>query len=98
MMRCVASFNQENYCALALSIVKGYFPETAFAKLESPHPHTVDNIILPEDINLMKRYRKRGLTYKQIGNLFGLSMDVVYSRIKRNNTRTRKNGEEKHIG
>lgn len=81
---------QENYCALALSIVSDCFPETAFAKLESPRPCLVNKIILPEDINLMKRYQKRGLTYKQIGDLFGLSMDVVYSRIKRNGERTRK--------
>jgi len=75
--------NQENYCALALSIVKGYFPETAFAKLESPHPEFIKPVILPEDIYWMDRYRAKGLTYAQIGEIYGLSMDVVYSRIKR---------------
>lgn len=82
--------NQENYCALALSIIDGCFPETAFAKLESAHPGAIKTVILPEDISLMQKYRKRGLTYKQIGDIFGLSMDVVYSRIKRLGQRTRK--------
>ncbi|WP_088187574.1 hypothetical protein [Desulfosporosinus sp. FKA] len=76
--------NQENYYALALSIIGGYLPETSFAKLASPHPDLVKRIILPEDLTLMKRYRKQGLTYKQIGDIFGLGMDVVYARIKRN--------------
>jgi len=98
MMRCVTNLNQENYCALALSIVIDCFPETAFAKLESPRPDTINKIILPEDISLMERYRKRGLTYKQIGNIFGLHKDVVYSRIKRSNVKIRKDGEEKRIG
>ena len=82
--------NQENYCALALSIIRDCNPETAFAKLEHEHPAYVKTVVLPEDISLMERYRKRGLTYEQIGNIFGLSMDVVYSRIKRHGQRTRK--------
>lgn len=82
--------NQENYCALALSIIDGCLPETAWARLNNPHPETVKAVILPEDINLMKRYRKHGLTYKQIGDIYGLSMDIVYSRIRRNGARTRK--------
>lgn len=82
--------NQENYCALAVAIIKDCNPETAFTKLESPHPELIKKIILPEDISLMEKYRKRGLTYAQIGNIFGLSMDVVYSRIKRRGQRTRK--------
>lgn len=82
-MRDWGVFHQENYYALTLSIIHGYFPETAFAKLESPNPEQIKQIILPEDLSLMKRYRKHGLTYKQIGDIFGLSMDVVYARIKR---------------
>ena len=75
--------NQENYCALALSIIDGCFPETAFAKLEHEHPAYVKAIILPEDVYWMDRYRAKGLTYEQIGKIYGLSMHVVYSRIKR---------------
>jgi len=82
--------NQENYCALAVSILKDCNPETAFAKLEHEHPAYVKTVVLPEDISLMESYRKRGLTYAQIGNIFGLSMDVVYSRIKRRRAKEKK--------
>lgn len=88
--------NQENYCALVVSIIVGCFPETAFKKLESAHPDSVQTVILPEDIYWMKKLKARGLTYKQIGEIYGLKMDRVYGWIKRRGAKER--GKRNSIG
>lgn len=70
-----------NYCALYLAIIKNYTHEQAFEILENGKlsRKKVDLRTLQEMVQL----RGRGLTYKQIGEIFGLRAHAVYKRLKK---------------
>jgi hypothetical protein len=73
---------EENYYALAISILKGCTPEQAFELLENGRikrkKHSSGNSV--EEMIVLK---SQGFTYKQIGEMFGMSNKAVYNRIRR---------------
>jgi len=76
-----------NYAALAVSILSDCFPEIAFEKLYNPHCISVGkksrNMLTDTDIENMMRYKCQGLTYKQVGSIYGISDHCVNKRIQR---------------
>lgn len=81
------------YCALVLCILTDNPPEVAFKKLsgnlvcirdtyELGQATTHHGEITQNDIAMMA-YMKLSMTYKQIGEYFGISDQAVYQRIKR---------------
>lgn len=73
---------EENYYALLLSILKRYTPEQSFevlqiGKIKQKHD------IQKNDVNEMVQLKAQGLTYREIGEMFGISGDAAYTRIRR---------------
>lgn len=75
----------ENYCALAISIICVCSPEQAFEMLDCGK--IKKHLMSKEDARAMVWYRSKGLTYRQIGELFYIDKDSMYKRIKRAKTR-----------
>lgn len=76
---------QENYMALAVAILADCPPETAWKWLDkgkcqngTHHPD-----VSKDDDRSMVKLKAEGLTYKEIGQMFGLTKDAVYNRIRR---------------
>lgn len=73
-----------NFCAFALSILGNYTPEQAFDVLEHGAIKRKNNSEdVKKDIAEMVALKLRGLTYRAIGEIYGVSGDVVYTRIRR---------------
>ncbi|MDT8718298.1 helix-turn-helix domain-containing protein [Clostridium sp. 19966] len=70
----------ENYYALLLSILKNYTPERSFKLLNG---EKVDKEHRRKEALDMVELKKAGYTYREIGDMFGVSKDVVYTRIRR---------------
>lgn len=72
---------EENWCSLAICIIVTCTPEQAFAMYADGKRHQVklDSI----DLKAIERYKELGLTWKQIGDLFGLQESTVFKRFKR---------------
>lgn len=73
-----------NIAALAIAMIREdiYSAEDAFKILESKKKETCKKVDA-EDIKEMIGLKKQGMTYKQIGELFGMSKHAVYKRIKK---------------
>ncbi len=73
-----------NWCALIISILKKCTPEQAFESLEkcSPIKYHQNKTITKHDVMNMIKLKKK-LTYQQIGDLYGMSKDAVFKRIKK---------------
>lgn len=69
-----------NYAALAVAILRGCSVEHAFELLENPEIRTPK--FTDDDIEDMVKL-KQEYTYKQIGEIYGLSRSAVYNRIRR---------------
>ena len=72
----------ENYYALAVAIINGCTPEHAFEMLDTGHitkKYDKDQSEAAE----MAAIKAQGLTYKQIGEIFGISDQAAYRRIRR---------------
>ncbi len=69
--------HEDNWLAFAVAILhpKEITPETAFLLLypEYRERQTMEFVLM----------RRAGLTYRQIGSIYGISKDAVYKRIKR---------------
>jgi hypothetical protein len=72
-----------NYYALTIAILSNCFPETAFKKLQSAEPNKTRPVILPEDIYLMHKYKSKGLSYTQIGRIYGVSKETICGQMRR---------------
>lgn len=70
----------ENYYALAISIIKGLPPEQSFELLSTGKVKQKCN---PEDIQDLVRLKDMGMTYEELAEAYGISIDTVYTRIKR---------------
>ncbi len=71
-----------NYAALILAILKGYSPEQAFVAMEKGvgrYRHELSK----KDTYDMVEFRKQGLTYKQIGELYNKSAAAISKRVHR---------------
>ncbi len=71
---------EENYYALALAILKPVTPEQAFQIISGQKSKRE---ITTSDIEKMIKMKSQGMTYKQIGEIYGLSAHAVYARIGR---------------
>lgn len=69
-----------NIAALAIAILRHdvYLPEQAFAALENIEYKTGDY-----DLDIMLEMRDKGLTYKQIGKIYGTTDSNIHHRLKR---------------
>jgi len=74
---------KENYYALLICILKPVTIEQGFDLLDGRITHRNNMAITNEDIEDMIRMKQKGMTYQQIGDLYGLSWDSVRRRIKR---------------
>lgn len=71
-----------NYFALAVAILTPCTVEAAFEKLESNAPSKVRSRITKQDILDMRKLKDRGLTYGQIGEIYGLTASGAFRRMK----------------
>ncbi|WP_113675892.1 sigma factor-like helix-turn-helix DNA-binding protein [Vallitalea guaymasensis] len=73
---------EENYYALMLSILYKYTPDQAFDILEYGRikRRRDEN---KKDALEMVHFKSQGLTYKEIGEMYGITADAVYTRIRR---------------
>jgi hypothetical protein len=71
--------SQFGYYALALSILKGWIPERSFAYLAD---EPWNNILTEQDTRDMVAL-KEDLSYKKIGELYGISKGAVFNRVQR---------------
>lgn len=69
-----------NIAAFVIAIVRKdvYIPEQAFAIIAG-RKFKVDE----KDVEDMMIYRNEGMTYKEIGEIYGLSKDNVYGKIRK---------------
>lgn len=74
---------RDNYIAFAMSILTGWNPDQCFYYLETLRRPSSSLIITEDDVLNMVRLRENGMMYKEIGELYGLSDQAVYYRIKR---------------
>jgi hypothetical protein len=82
--------NLYNYYALAVSVLTDCFPEQALAIIAGEaKPYA--NAFVDE----MQRHRQAGLTWREIGDLFGISGKGAYNSVRRARQRTE---EIKHVG
>lgn len=71
----------ENYYALALCILTDTIPEKAFMLIFGDQETRAEKRLREtlEMVNL----KEQGLTYKQIGRLYGVRIDAVWKRLKK---------------
>lgn len=77
---------KENIAAMYIAIVKedAVTPEQAFAALEG---RELLKVYDHEDILDMLSLRIQGLTYKEIGEIYGLTKDNIYGKLRRFNNK-----------
>lgn len=73
----------EGYMALAVAIGCVCTVESAFERLVSKRPSMVRHPINKEDIVDMHQLKAHGLTYPEIGEIYGLNSHAVFRRMKR---------------
>ncbi|KLU66719.1 hypothetical protein DEAC_c13870 [Desulfosporosinus acididurans] len=57
-------------------------PETAFEKIQSDRPSKVRNKITDDDIQDMAKLREKGLSLKDIGEIYGIDQTVICRKLK----------------
>lgn len=85
-----------NIAALCIAILRDDIatPEQAFAILEKREVKTAYN---HEDTEDMIKMRYQGLSYKEIGEIYGISKDAAYWKIRRYKERTNSDGHLKKV-
>ena len=71
-----------NYYALIVACLSGCTPETAYEKLQHERPSTVVAQLSDDDLQDMQGMKLQGWTYRAIGELYGLTMQEVYGRLR----------------
>ena len=84
--------NQENYCALCICVLTDKIPEEAFIDMNlvsrkktrhSPLAQVYNlTDLVPDGVREMVALRKTH-TWKEIGNMFGISDKAAYQRVKK---------------
>jgi len=74
---------KENYYALAVSILCKCTPEQAFELLETGKKKRAKRGTYLDVAPELQKYREQGLSYEAIGELYGMSKDWVFARLKR---------------
>ncbi|WP_035162129.1 hypothetical protein [Caloranaerobacter azorensis] len=77
-----------NISALVIAALRRdvYIPEQAFAIIAGKEYKFTD-----KDIEDMRALKESGLTYEEIGKIYGLSKDNVYAKLKRRKKKLVKN-------
>lgn len=70
----------ENWGSFCLAILTNCTVEQAFARWEGINDY--NNSITQDDVKDMMQMRK-SMTYRQIGEIYGISDSAVYKRLKR---------------
>jgi hypothetical protein len=80
---------QENYYALIVAICSKKFVtiEQAFSILNTGKKVHVDDWQKKQIVEEMIALREKGLTYQQIGDIYGIGKDDVFKRIQRARTK-----------
>lgn len=73
----------DNYVALMMCIFTGWEPEQCFNYLETLRRPKRKSNITEDDVLDMIRLKQNGMSHREIGEIYGLSPDAVYYRIKR---------------
>lgn len=73
----------ENYYALAVSIFCKCTPEQAFELLKTGKKHRAKRGTYLDVVPELRELRAQGLSYEAIGELYGMSKDWAYARLKR---------------
>lgn len=81
---------KENYYALAVCILRNCTPEQAFQLLETGKKKRVKKGTCLDVVPERQKLREQGLSYKAIGEIYGMSKDGVYIRLKK----AKKTGEK----
>lgn len=74
---------KDNYIALAMSILTGWTADQCFTYLDTMRRPIQNRNIAEKDIEHMVQLKQQGMTYRQIGEMFGLSSGAVFKRVKR---------------
>jgi hypothetical protein len=74
---------KENYYALIVSIFRKCSPEQAFELLKTGKKHRAKRGTYLNVVPELRKYREQGLSYEAIGELYGMSKDWVFARLKR---------------
>ncbi|QHQ61373.1 hypothetical protein Ana3638_11810 [Anaerocolumna sedimenticola] len=74
---------KENYYALLICILKPVTVEQSFMMMDGVFPKQ-NRSISKRDVKFMIIFKRQGMAYKEIGELFGISAGAVYNRIRRN--------------
>lgn len=70
----------ENWCALCIAIILKTPPETAFQILDIGQRNR-KSVLDFDDTRYMIKLKSEGLTYKQIGDMYGISDTAVCKRM-----------------
>jgi DNA invertase Pin-like site-specific DNA recombinase len=73
----------ENYCALAISIIKGCSPEQAFDLYYEGRMLPISLTDKRAETEDMIALNCKGMSFAEIGDIFGLARGTVGKRIKR---------------
>ncbi|MBE6067974.1 MAG: hypothetical protein E7211_09825 [Clostridium lundense] len=71
----------ENWCALCIAIIKNTTPEQAFEYYLNGK-RGVNKTLTNEDVLDMIKFKNEGMTYKEIGQMYGSNWNTVRCRIK----------------
>ena len=69
-----------NIAALTIAILSNKTPEQAFAVIEETSPTKVYD---DRDVIDMVRFQKQGMTYREIGEMYGINKDAVRNRMRK---------------
>jgi hypothetical protein len=74
---------KENYYALLICILKPVTIEKSFELINGKFTKVQNKSIDNTDVKDMIRMKQQGMTYQGIGEMYGLTDQAVYRRIKR---------------
>lgn len=73
----------DNWCALFIATQLEVSPEVAFDLLDRREKPRTNKLITDDDTKDMIALKAQGLTYKELGTMYGLTDRAAYRRIKR---------------
>lgn len=74
---------KENWYVFLICILKPVTVEKAFDLFEGISPKIINTAVTPDDVEDMIRLKREGLTYRELGDMYGMSKDAVHKRIQR---------------
>jgi DNA-directed RNA polymerase specialized sigma24 family protein len=97
MRECTEIAIEENWCALALCILSRRMPEEALCYMRTGHDDEHlkyrNRDVADQDVIEMLEMRNAGVKYRDIGMVFGIKAQSVYSRIYHYRLKLKAEGE-----